>query len=869
MKLKQFVLIFALILSTNYAMPGTPVASIVFSSPAVYNNLTHYTTSSTTSESYTIQTTKAGIPCRQIPPSKYGYFNVNDIAIPLTQKNLIFNITFFDEGNYKINLQYNASDGNRYKSLSFSQTGSNAWVTAKVAITNAALNNLQNNTSDFRISGSGGDIFIKEITIETGTINPQTEPIPFTTASSYSELIGKSVAGYQVWFVAGNPTSGWTHWSAGTSGAPGKGTSHFEICPDITEYSDLDLKPTNLAPMGNGNPFKLFTSSSQSVIDIHLKWMKDYGIDGAAVQRFISSIGNSIIQSPNSTPLKIKQAAEANGRIFYICYDTSSDGFAGTWADVIKFDWVYNVEQNNNLTTSPAYAKVGNKPVVQLWGPGFKDNDCTVAEALDLIDFLQKRGCYVIGGTPTHWRDYGSDSRGPSNPAPNNEDYMPVYLKYDMISPWMAGRIRTVADANNFYTHWLDDKTKCDQNNIKYMPCIFPGFGWSNWNSGSPNSAPRSNGEFMWAQARNIKKLGVSSMYFGMFDEYDEGTAIMKNATDWSTIPTDQYFQTSSIDGIWCSSDFQLRTAGAAIEMLKGTRPVTTNVPVPYSNGPVYYRNSFESRSQTYFITNSSGVNVYSTGTYNLDPCFYKNSLLSSSNVLSPNVAIQQSNTKNGLSSVLFTGTVSNSSVVSKYYYKISEVKIAVKPNMKISFWKKTLSDLGRYVSVDISTKNNKTLRDYGYVDQNGTIMHPLSPRGTVSGDYEQFICKFGSGILLGDTITGIVIGYENTGTGTYTAYIDDIQIDELPDITSFNFPYSREMLNIASPSLSNGKYKLKMPENANYTLQVFNVSGKLLLSENFNNSEVDLDISNYGNGVYILNISTDKKKYTQKLVKL
>lgn len=527
------------------------------------------------------------------------------------------------------------------------------------------------------------------------------------------------------------------------------------------------------------------------------------------------------------------------------------------------------MEQNNNLTSSPAYAKVGNKPVVQLWGIGFKDNDCTVAEALDLIDFLQKRGCYVIGGTPTHWRDYGSDTRGPSNAAPNNEDYMPVYLKYDMISPWMAGRIKNVTDANNFYSHYLDDKTKCDQNNIKYMPCIFPGFAWSNWNSGAPNSAPRMAGEFMWAQARNIKKLGVSNMYFGMFDEYDEGTAIMKNATDWSTIPTDKYFQTTSTDGIWCSSDFQLRTAGAAIEMLKGTRPVSTNVPIPYSNGPVYYRNSFESRSQTYFITNSSGVNVYSTGTYNLDPCFYNNAVNTNNNVSTSNISIQQSNPKNGNASVIFSGTVSNATATAKYYYKIADLKIGVKPNMKLSFWKKTIDDLGQYVSVDFITKNNKTLRDNGYLVQSGVSISPTIAHGTVGANYEQFICKFGSGVLLGDTITGLVIGYDHVGTGTFTAYFDDFQIDELPDVTGIAFPEQPNLINVTIPSLSNGKYHLKMPESANYKVQIFSISGKLLLNTNFNSYEGDIDISNYANGVYMLKISTSKKEYTQKLVKM
>ncbi|MCX6309245.1 MAG: hypothetical protein NTY32_10605, partial [Bacteroidia bacterium] len=224
---KTVIALVSFFLSFTVVNAGTPVATIVFSNPVVSTNLTHYTTTVTSNESYTIQTTKNGDACRLVPMTKYAYFNVNDVVIPSSQNNLIFNITFFDEGSIKLNLQYNANDGNKYKALSIAQTGTNAWVTAKVAITNAALSNLQNNSADFRISGTGGDVFIKEIAIEIGTLNPALEPIPVVTASPYSEFIGKSVAGYQVWFVAGNATSGWTHWNR-VSAAPGQNTAHFE-----------------------------------------------------------------------------------------------------------------------------------------------------------------------------------------------------------------------------------------------------------------------------------------------------------------------------------------------------------------------------------------------------------------------------------------------------------------------------------------------------------------------------------------------------------------------------------------------------------------------------------------------------------------
>lgn len=867
MKLRKPILLAFLIFVTLFAKAGTPVASIVFSNPIVNNNLTH-TFSTSTSESYTFQTTKSGVPCRQIPASKYGYFNVNDAAIPSTQNNVIVNITFYDEGNTNISFQYNANDGNNYKSLSFKQTASNNWVTAKLAITNASFRNAQNSSGDFRISGNGVDIYIREISIEIGTLSPENEPVPTTTASSYSEFIGKSVAGYQVWFVAGSLTSGWTHWNTRTQGAPGPGTSHFEVCPDISEYPDEVLKPTNLAPMGNGTPFKLFTSSAKEVIDIHMKWMKDYGIDGAAVQRFIGNIGSSIVSSPAESIIKVKNAAEANERIFYICYDTSSSGMEVTWDETIKMDWVYNVEQKN-LTISPAYAKVGDKPVVQLWGIGMKGgkNPGTAAETIALINFFKARGCYVIGGTPKGWRTGTSDSKGTSQTvvAPgDNEYFLPVYESLNMISPWMPGRIRNNATADDLYTSTMvPDKTYCDARNIQYMPVNFPGFAWSQWNDGDVNWAPRNAGEFMWKQATNIKKLGAQNMYFAMFDEYDEGTAIMKNATDWSMIPTNQYFLTSSADGLWCSSDFQLRVAGASVEMLKGQRPMTTNVPVVHSNGPVYYRNSFEKRTTDYNYVNDIATK---NGTFNLDPCFYQNAVVSQSNVLSPVCEIQTSNPRSGLYSVKASGTTGTTSAA-KYSYKIATTKIAVKPDMTLSFWKKTENELGRYVLVELKSKKGIFLKGI-YTDQNGGSMSPSTPHGTVGGDWEKFSCNFGSGALLGDTIVEIQINFDKTGTetGTYSAYFDDFLIEENQQPNAIGSLPTDNVFEI-SQQLPNKTFQLKINVEAPYLITIFDITGVNILNKKSNSRLEMIDMSRFGSGVYLIQLTLNNQKYYRKIV--
>ena len=855
-----FVVFFGFISLVNAA---TPVASIILSDPAVSTNLTHYTVTDPTNESYTIQTTKDGVQCRQIPTGKYAYFRVDDATIPSTQNNLIFYINFYDEGAGTFSLQYNANDGTNYKSSTITKTGTNTWITVTVAVTNASFRNAQNNASDFRIS-SGGNTFIKEISIAIGTLNPENEPIPLVAASPYSEFTGKSVVGYQAWFKTGNATTGWNHWSGNMPPAPNK--LSFEVYPDVSEYLDADLAQTALGNLGNGSSSKLFNSTNKPVIDTHFKWMKDYGLDGAAVQRFIGNIGGAIVNSPSSAAMKIKEAAEANGRLFYICYDISSTGMEANWDDIIKFDWVYNVEQNNNLTASPNYAKVGNKPVVQLWGPGFTGkHPGTAAETIALIQFLKSRGCYVIGGTPTYWRTNERDAKGPSQPlAVDQESFALVYPEYDMISPWMPGRFKDNAGADSQLSVLSADKTYCDARGIKYMPVLFPGFAWSQWNTGSVNSAPRNGGDFMWKQARNIKSLGVSSMYFAMFDEYDEGTGIMKNATDWSMIPTDQYFLTSSADGIWCSSDFQLRVAGASIEMLKGTRAVTTTVPVPYSLGPVYYRNSFEKRTTPYNYINGIAQN---TGTFNVDPCFYKPLMLTNSNITNSYCDIQQLNFRSGLYSVKASGTV-NSITNATYSHKIAEVNIPITNNMKLSFWKKTENDLGQFVFVDLITNTGKKLSSYGYTDQNGNSMNAATAHGTIGASWEKFTCDFGKDILLGETIVGIQINYEQTAIGSYEAYFDDFLIDDGTALDTNELTVSQDNLISVYPNPSNGIFHLTNNLNNEFTSSVYTLSGELILNKNAANSSVIIDLSDKPNGIYILRIRDKNNAYIQKLVK-
>jgi hypothetical protein len=750
---------------------GAQVAgSIDLSDPGAGNNMTFVVETNRFAEAYSIATTMSGIERRHIPEDKYGYFITTNGSILPTDNNLLVSITFYDNtGNFSF--QYNSSSGD-YTQLNFSKSGTDSWATVTLALTDASFRKAQNNGADFRIFG---DNYISRISIEKGTLDPVSERVPSTSPSAYSEFIGKSVTGYQIWFKTGDVASGWSHWNNGPQPRTGIGNFTFELYPDVSDYADSSLTNTGFADLGNGSPAQLFHSSDEDVIETHFTWMQTYGIDGAAVQRFVSAIPPVIVNSREDHLSRVKRAAERTERIFYVMYDVS--GGEADWVDRIKFDWVYNVEQNNLLTASPSYATVGGKPVVCLWGTGFGDRPGTAAETVDLINFFKRRGCYVIGGLPTYWRTENNDSK---------PDFLAAYESYDMISPWTIGRFHNNAAADDFLANLIiPDKAHCDALGIGYLPVIWPGGAWSQWHpeAGPPNESPRNAGDFMWEQARNVQEAGISQAYFAMFDEYDESTALMKAATDWSMVPTDQYFLTLSADGRWLSSDYYLRLTAAAADMIRGSIPNTARIPINHSDGPVYYRNSFEFR-----FTNC--VTPIHNDFYPLDPCFFQAETLSHNNVRNPLVAIQANPAQARSGEYLVEASGSPRSAVSAlFYYAISETSIPVTEGMEFSFWKMTNNSLGRYVTVDLEFASGKVLRDLpAYRDSLGQGLHPGDGRGTVGAGWEKTTCLIGTGELLGDTIVRIIIAYDHPSrTGSYSAYFDDFLIEQRDGaITSF-----------------------------------------------------------------------------------
>jgi hypothetical protein len=378
-----------------------------------------------------------------------------------------------------------------------------------------------------------------------------------TLTSPAGDVVGKITVGYQGWFAAtgdGSPINAWWHWANNWSQAPSPSNLGIKSWPDVRDYTTTYA--TAFANLNNGQQAKLFSSFNDQTVNVQFQWMQQNGIDCAALQRFNPTGGEGPVR--DAITAKVKTAAETYARKFYIMYDVS--GWTNMQSE-IKADWTNKMKA---YTTSSAYAKQNGKPVVCIWGFGFNDSNhpWSSAVCLDVINWFKSQGCYVIGGVPTHWREQNSDSRA---------GFIDTYNAFNMLSPWMVGRIGNTGDSDNFYTNVnVPDQAYCNSHNIDYQPCVLPG---------DLQEHQRAHGDFMWRQFYNMVRVGAQGIYISMFDEYNEGNQIAKTAENASFIPAGSNFVTLNEDGTACSSDYYLRLTGDGGKMLKGIIALTPNRP--------------------------------------------------------------------------------------------------------------------------------------------------------------------------------------------------------------------------------------------------------------------------------------------------
>lgn len=392
------------------------------------------------------------------------------------------------------------------------------------------------------------------------------------TSSKFSSYKGLVIAGYQGWFNCEGDGAdlGWTHYRKG--GVFEDGSCTIDLWPEMNEYPVKYKTPFTFA---DGSPAYVFSSYDESTVDLHFKWMKEYGIDGVFIQRFFSVLTNDKRMNHNDKVLRSAiNAANKYGIAIAMMYDIGS--MEDDKYDLVIEDWKHLVDdlQLTNQGEETTYLFHNGKPLVAFWGISFRGRPSGhIPEIYDIIDFVKNDplygGCSVHLGVPSRWRTLGTDTRGDAR-------LHDVLRNVDVIHPWHVGRYRDISGYEDFRkNHIVDDIKWCQEHSKSYAPTVFPGFSWYNLKGAESNMIPREKGTFFWSQIAGAIGSGSEMLYVAMFDEIDEATAIMKFS---DKVPVGESVFVPREEDV--PSDHYLWLTGMAGKMLRGEIPFSSEMPV-------------------------------------------------------------------------------------------------------------------------------------------------------------------------------------------------------------------------------------------------------------------------------------------------
>ena len=412
-------------------------------------------------------------------------------------------------------------------------------------------------------SVSGASLTIESVQAET--LHPFAGPS--VKGVDTSTLSNKVMTGYQGWFnVEGDGAGrGWVHWTR-RRGPLAPGNAKIDLWPDVSEFAADERFATGFTN-ASGRVAEVFSSFKQATVLRHFQWMRDYGIDGAFVQRFIVDLRDPRGLRHNNTVLgHCREGANRFGRAYAVMYDLS--GLGSNRIQEVMADWSA-LRTRMRVADTPAYLRHRGRPLVAVWGVGFNDGRrYTLEECKRLVAFLKQDGCSVMLGVPTGFRELNRDSL--KDPALHE-----VLRLADVISPWTVGRYRGSAEVRRHGEEiWRPDVVWCAERGLDFLPVVFPGFSWFNMQGKQFDAMPRLRGEFLWSQFVAAKRADATMIYVAMFDEVDEGTAIFKCSND---VPIGQPNKFLTYEGL--PSDFYLRLTGHGARMLRGEAPVGEALP--------------------------------------------------------------------------------------------------------------------------------------------------------------------------------------------------------------------------------------------------------------------------------------------------
>ncbi|KAF7297924.1 hypothetical protein HMN09_01013200 [Mycena chlorophos] len=423
----------------------------------------------------------------------------------------------------------------------------------------------------------------------------------FVAASANPSTIqDKFMVGYQGWFTCagdGPPLPGhhgWLHWV--NQPLPQNGRPNTDLWPDTSAYDASELYAVEGLAHKDGSPAKVFSSRDPRTVRRHWRWMAEHGVDGGFLQRFAGMVdaeeegnrsGKGTLQLRDEVGKRVREAAEAENRVWAIMYDVS-----GVPVDkiqrILTQDFTHLLH-DERILASPAYLHERGRPVVALWGFGLSDSPVPPDLVREIIAGLRliyrsftspDQDLYIFAGVPSHWRQPG---QGDCSPDPR---WSHIWLGpngcVDALSPWSVGRYSNADEVERWAAdRWGPDAELVASHNsgivdlgksgrkVDYVPVVLPGGSGFNL----------SEGKWGIFHAKRLK--GVRVFYGAMWDEYDEGTAFLPVVSKAKQLPESERWPFLALDedGFDLPSDWYMRIAGFAAEGLRSERRVHDTFP--------------------------------------------------------------------------------------------------------------------------------------------------------------------------------------------------------------------------------------------------------------------------------------------------
>lgn len=468
-------------------------------------------------------------------------------------------ITYADSGYGLGTIQYDSTQG-AYTSSEVhsrsSRVNGGGLATMYAQLQQPSLQHRENGAADFRFS-SESPIEVVSVSMQTTPFTDPTFQTALTTpwltpvlgrtqpAADATTLKGAVMVGYQGWFQCPNDLAdqGWVHWASPDLYIPQNFAT--DMWPYMAAYPQSAQCRADALSLQSGQPAYVFSDANLPIVEQQFAWMQQYNIDGVFLQR---NWGANSWQSPQSLQpwalANVRRAAADHGRTWAIEFAVSGLTDANV-VQTVEADWKWLVSSAHILQDS-GYSHEGGKPVVVLWGYSIDPTTLSPATGDTLVDFFKNDpvygGNYVIGGISNAW---------PNRIAAWQEHFS----HYNGMLVWQTHNF--AQDIAEFGPTGLNED---------YYADVYPNIGYND----------RLGGQYYWNELYGAAAAGSKRMFVGMFDEYDEATAIMPMSDDTPATLAGgrQFLNNEGQSPLWW---LQLTADGKA--MMNGQTPVTATMP--------------------------------------------------------------------------------------------------------------------------------------------------------------------------------------------------------------------------------------------------------------------------------------------------